>query len=179
MMRTSATGRRSDRQAQDAGFTLIELLVATAILATMALTAVLSLRLAPGESPAARMDELARTVRFVQEQAMYTRRSFALSFARGSWTVLVLDEATGRWQPRAKGLPYRAGDWDRDFSADLEIEGRRVVIRDRPSDRPEPDVFLLSSGEATPFSLRLEDDTGRQARCRLGAFGALACQRGA
>ena len=61
----------------EAGFTLIELLAATAILAIIALSAVLSLRLAPGETPAARMDELARAVRFLQEEAMYTRRNFA------------------------------------------------------------------------------------------------------
>ena len=178
-MRTSATGQWSERSRREAGFTLIELLVVTAVLATIALSAVLSLRLAPAETPAARMDELARTVRFLRDEAMYTRRSFALSFARGRWTVLELDDENERWQPRAEGRPYHEGGWDMDFTAELEIEGRRVVIRDRLPKRPEPDVFLLPTGESTPFSLRLEDEIGRTALCRLGFFGALECTRGA
>jgi len=152
--------------------------VATAIFATIALSAVLSLRLAPGETPAARMEELARAVRFLQDEAAYTRRSFALSFSPAGWRVLELDEAGERWRPRAEGRPYRAGGWDPDFSTALDIEGRRVVIRDRRADRLEPDVILLSSGESTPFSLRLEDGSGRTARCRLDAFGELECRRG-
>ena len=163
---------------RDRGFTLIELLVVTAVLATVALSAVLSLRLAPGETPVARMDELARTVRFLKEEAMYTRRNFALSFMQGGWRVLELDESNGRWQSRADGRPYREGHWDPGFKATLDIEGRRVVIRNRAPDGPEPDVMLLSSGESTPFSLSLGDDSGRAAHCRLGAFGELACRHG-
>ena len=177
-MRTSATGPRSDSARPEAGFTLIELLAATAILAIIALSAVLSLRLAPGETPAARMDELARAVRFLQEEAMYTRRNFALSFAREGWKVLELDGTNGRWQPRADGRPYGAGAWNPGFKAALDIEGRPVVLREREPDEPEPDVMLLSSGESTPFRLKLEDDEGRAAQCRLGAFGELACRRG-
>ena len=179
MMRTSATGRGSDPARRCGGFTLIELLVTTAILATVALAAVLSLRMAPGESPAARMEELARTLRYLQEEAMYTRRSFALSFARGSWRVLELDESDERWKPRADGRPYRSGVWNPNFTAELRIEGRRVAMRDRLPGRLEPDVVLLSSGENTPFSLSLEDNAGRVARCRLGASGDLECTRGA
>ncbi len=177
-MRTSATGRQSKEARSVAGFSLIELLVATAIFATIAFSAVLSLRLAPGETPAARMEELARAVRFLQEEAMYTRRNFALYFGPASWQVLELDEASERWRPRTEGRPYRAGGWDPEFEAALDIEGRRVVIRDRRPDRPQPDIILLSSGESTPFSLRLGDDSGRTAHCRLGAIGELECRRG-
>lgn len=177
-MRTSGTGPRSDAARQESGFTLIELLAATAILATIAVAAVLSLRLAPGESPAARMEELARAVRFLQEEAMYTRRNFALSFTRECWKVLELDGTNGRWQPRAEVRPYGAGVWNPEFKTALDIEGRRVVLRERQPDEPEPDIMLLSSGESTPFRLKLEDDAGRAAQCRLGAFGELTCQRG-
>ena len=150
----------------------------TAILATVALSAVLSLRLAPGETPAARMEALGRTVRFLQDEAMYTRRNFALSFTPGGWRVLVLDETGERWQPQDDVRPYHEGHWDPDFRAALDIEGRRVVIRSRGPDGAEPDVMLLSSGESTPFRLSLEDETGRGAHCRLGAFGELACGHG-
>ena len=177
-MRRLATGPWSDAARAEAGFTLIELLVATAILATIALSAVLSLRLAPGETPAARMEELARAVRFLQDEAMYTQRNFALSFVRGGWKVLELDGTNGLWQPRADGRPYGAGGWNPGFRIALDIEGRRVVLREREPDEPEPDVMLLSSGESTPFRLELEDDAGRTAQCRLGAFGELACRRG-
>ena len=178
-MRTSVTGRQSKGARSVAGFSLIELLVATAIFATIAFSAVLSLRLAPGETPAARMEELARAVRFLQEEAMYTRRNFALYFGPASWQVLELHEASERWRPRAEGRPYRAGGWDPKFEAALDIEGRRVVIRDRRPGRPQPDVILLSSGESTPFSLKLGDDSGRTAHCRLGAIGELECRHGA
>ena len=178
-MQTSATGRLSRGTPRQAGFTLIELLVVTAILATLSLAAVLSLRLAPGETPAAHMEELVRAVRYLQAEAMYTRRSFAVSFTRGSWRVLELDEANEHWQPRAEGRPYREGGWNPDFSVELEIEGRRIRMGDMLSDQSRPDVLVLSNGETTPFSLSLEDDSGRKVRCRVDVFGKLQCRRGA
>ena len=177
-MRTLATGW-SDTTRSAAGFSLIELLVVIVILATISLTAFVNLRLAPGETPAARMEDLARAIRFLQEEAMYTRRNFALNFAHGSWRVLELHELNDQWRPRSGGRPYRAGGWDREFEARLEIEGRHVAIRYREQVVPEPDVQLLSSGESTPFRLTLVDGAGRAASCRLDAFGELECWRGA
>ena len=177
-MRTLATGQRSDTARSGAGFSLIEILVVTAILASVSLAAVLSFRLAPRETPAARVEDFARAIRFLREEAMYTRRNFAVSFAHGSWRVLELEERSGQWRPRDDTRPYHAGAWDRDFEASLEIEDVRVVIRNREQRIPEPDVMLLSSGESTPFRLTLEDGAGRTAGCRLGAFGELECWRG-
>lgn len=178
-MPISATGSLNKPGAGErriAGFSLIEVMVVTAILGIVSISAVLSLRLAPGQGPAARLETLARGIRFIQDEALMTRRSFALSFAGSGWHVLEYDPRARDWRPRADHRPHASGEWGGGTDARLTIEGRPAVIRERAA--PEPDILLLSSGESTPFSLELFRD-GYGARCTLGAFGEMTCGQGA
>jgi prepilin-type N-terminal cleavage/methylation domain-containing protein len=162
----------------DSGFSLIELVVATSIIATLSLTAVLGLRVATQNTPANKMDEFARGLRFLQAEALYTDRSFALSFANSGWEVMVFSEPERTWSRRPAKKLFSAGDWGNENRPSLQIEGLDVVLRQDFPDLPTPDVFLLPSGETTPFVLTVSDAEGRLARCTLHSYGELECQRG-
>jgi prepilin-type N-terminal cleavage/methylation domain-containing protein len=162
----------------DSGFSLIELVVATSIIATLSLTAVLGLRVSTQNAPANKMDDFARGLRFLQAEALYTDRSFALSFANSGWEVMVFSEPERTWSRRPANGLFSAGDWGNENRLSLQIEGVEVVLRDDFPDIPTPDVFLLPSGETTPFILTVSDAEGRSARCMLHSYGELECQRG-
>ncbi|MEL6452385.1 MAG: GspH/FimT family pseudopilin [Pseudomonadota bacterium] len=164
--------------ARDAGFSLIELMVVTTIIATLSVSAVLSLRMSPGATPVARMEEFARAVRYLQSEALFADRTFALSFAETGWEVLTYQEPSQGWVRKAEGTIYARAAWSSDIRAQLEIEGRDAALRTAFDEAPEPDVILLASGETTPFVLRLGDDRGRGARCDVSEFGELSCVHG-
>ena len=162
----------------DAGFSLLEMMVVTTVIAIVSLSAVLGLRLAPGATPAAKVDEFARAVSYLQAEALFTTRAFALTFAADGWEVLEFAEAERNWARRGDGHLYTAGGWGDVAEPRLEIEGREVVLRTALPLLPEPDVFLLPTGEATPFTLSLSDDLGRSARCEIAVKGELTCRHG-
>ncbi len=161
-----------------AGATMIELLVVTAILATVALSATLSVRLAPGQTPVAKAEEFARAITYLKDEGMLAGHQFALSFSRNGWRALMLDEVTRLWAFRDEDRPYAGGNWGERMVPRLTVEGREVTLRETLPKEPAPDVFLLSSGESTPFTLRLQSSGGEEAGCAVGRFGELSCQRG-
>lgn len=161
-----------------AGFSLIELMIVTTLISIVSLAGVFSLRSAPGTTPAAQMDGFARALRYLQAEALFTTHSFAVSFSAEGWEVLRYVEAERRWQRRAADMLHAQGRWGPQTELELQIEARDVLLRTAFSDTPEPDAFLLPTGETTPFILRLSDDQDRSARCEIGGFGELTCQRG-
>lgn len=162
----------------EAGFSLIELVVVTSIIATLSLSAVLGLRWAGQGSPAARIDDFARAVRYLQAEALFADRSFALGFAQEGWQVMVLDEAGQTWVRRDPEALHGAGGWGTGNRMDLRIEDLAVALRPAFPEAPTPDVFVLPSGETTPFRVTLSDTRDRRADCAMQSHGELQCQRG-
>lgn len=138
------------------GFTLLEILVVVVIIGVMATLAVLSIG---RRSLDDRMDAEARRLQellalaadeavlqgvelgFVQTPEGYR----FLRLKDGAWGVL---EDAGPLRPRALSEP---------FFLELQVEGRRVapVRTDDEKAELKPQVLLLSSGDATEFTLDL------------------------
>jgi prepilin-type N-terminal cleavage/methylation domain-containing protein len=173
---TGVAGRGTGRN--DAGFSLIELMVVVSIVATLSMTAVLGLRVGTQGAPAVRIDDLARALRYLQAEALFTNRSFALSFAQTGWQVLVFAENERVWQVRPAKALHAAGEWGADNRVSLRIEGTEVLVRDEFPDAPAPDAFVLPSGETTSFQLTLVGADGQAAGCTMQTYGELECQRG-
>ncbi|MGY3670872.1 GspH/FimT family pseudopilin (plasmid) [Marinovum sp. KMM 9989] len=174
----AATLETGDGFDTDAGFSLIELVIVTSIIATLSLTAVLSLRLAPESTPAARLEDFARGLRYLQAEALFTDRSFGVGFAADGWEVMVFSEEDRTWLRRDPKALHGAGDWGGENRLSLWIEEQAVSVRPVFPEEAAPDVFLLPSGETTPFQVSIRDATDRRASCVMQSYGELQCQRG-
>ncbi|MCW9057531.1 MAG: type II secretion system minor pseudopilin GspH [Gammaproteobacteria bacterium] len=155
---TSATGICSKTTGfrTNSGFTLMELLVALLIIGVMVTFAGLSLR---GDPWAERMHEetrrLAALLELAAENALLESRELAVRFEPDGYHFLRLQE--GQWRELAEGV-LRPRTLPPGMELELRLqEGGPILVGDDGEDqeRAAPQVYILSSGEMTPFTLRL------------------------
>jgi len=155
-------------------FTLIELLVVIVLLGIPVSVAVLSV----GSSSTSRelRDEarrLAALIGVLSDEAVLDSREYGLLVNSEGYRVLRYDEAATRWLEVERRKVHKVPDWMRldleldgtplelvaptqreDDRAGLSSEGERT---ERRAPRLEPQLLILSSGELSPFSLRLSE----------------------
>jgi general secretion pathway protein H len=173
------TGERST------GFTLLELLVVIFIIGIIAAMATISVGTATAtrgvEKEAERIGDI---VALASEEAVLQGREFGLTFYRSEYEFSTYDVEQARWVPLAESAgPLSGRKLPPEAELEVEIEDRRVVLADqkpappeprdtddgerRQADRGEgmednaPHVFIFSSGDVTPFVIRLRPGIGR------------------
>ena len=161
----------------DTGFSLLELLVVTTIVAILSTTVMFTLRLGQSQAPMMRLAEFQRGLKFLQDDAFFTNRSYAIEYSEDGWRVLEFRPETRSWAVRDPRLPNAKGSWGRSETQAIFIEGREIVLRETASDDPSPDTILLPSREATPTVISLNKNKFDQAHCMLSNFGDLLCGR--
>lgn len=157
-MPTSATGTSTSKP-RARGFTLIEILVVVVIVGIVTATALLSVR-AGGEARLAREEihRLERLVAVAIDEAVYRNLELGVEFVAGGYRFLVWDGAT--WSPMTDGA-MRERRWPDVLAARLTVEARPVTLpRAYPTEKPVPQVVLLSSGEVSAFELELRAPDG-------------------
>ncbi|NJN45982.1 MAG: type II secretion system minor pseudopilin GspH [Candidatus Competibacteraceae bacterium] len=136
------------------GFTLLEVLVTVLLIGIIAGFAVLSIR---GNDPAERVEREAQRLfarlELSQQEAVLRGEQHGVYFSPTGYTFLLLNREE-EW-----GIPV---DTDLPQSYELPQEVQlALVVEDRPVEFTqqrsalEPQVLLLSTGEATPFSVSL------------------------
>ena len=186
------------------GFTLLELVVVILIIGVLVTFASLSVGSRPLEdtleNDARRTQAL---LKLALEEAETRGVEVGLRFTDGGYRLLVLNDQK-RWVDFEKDGSLRARRFTGPVQATLAVEGRATRLppaddpaemaaesadddaseernlspRERDARKIEPQVFLLSSGETTPFELFLAAP-GLPARYRLGAegLGAITLER--
>lgn len=152
-------GQSGPAHPRSAGFTLFEILVVTVIIGIIATFAVLSIgsralddRL---DTEARRLQEL---LALASDEALLQGLDLGFVQTPDGYAFLQLKE--GRWVP-AEATPLRPRRIEEPFYLKLTVEGRAVTpLRIDPDDKEQrdalkPQVLLLSSGEATAFTLDL------------------------
>ncbi len=159
-------------------FTLIELLVVIVLLGILVSLAVLT----TGSSSTSRelRDEarrIAALIGVLSDEAVLDSREYGLLVNREGYRVLRYDEADARWREVERRKVHRLPEWMR---LELELDGTPLELvaplkqtddraglsdadsRERSRERNrgpqlEPQLLILSSGELSPFILRLSE----------------------
>jgi general secretion pathway protein H len=136
-------------------FTLLELVVVLALIGVILSFARLSL----GDGgAAARLEQDARTLaaalRLAHDEAVLDGRELGLRLAGDGYDFMQLSGKT--WRPLAGRQPLRARALSAGQHLTLRVDGYPVALADSLNGVERPQVFLLSSGEATPFCVTVE-----------------------
>jgi general secretion pathway protein H len=161
------------------GFTLIELLVVLVILGVLiALTAFSSGIAGPGRKLQGEAERLAGLIGVLAEEAVLDNQEYGLLLTPNTYQVLRYDPLKRDWQPLS-GKPYALPEWA-ELSVELEGEALKMPQLDKDSSqslkpsrsvKPVPQVLLLSSGEMSPFRMRLAERRADGLRMQLVTDG--------
>ena len=158
LTRISATGlwikpAHCQAMRQHRGFTLIELLVVVAIIGIIITMVVLAIGQPGDEKLQQETRRFSALFQLAREEAMLQSQEYAVGFWENGYAFYQL-AALGpeaRWQALTKDNVLRARELSDDIELQLTLEGREVIMS--PNNLEEPQVFLLSSGEVSPFEL--------------------------
>jgi general secretion pathway protein H len=157
-----AGGRTSLQPSIERGFSLLELLVVIVIIAILFTFTTLAIRgTSPEELIQTEAQRLDRLIQLALEEAILKGTEYGLEFKPDSYRFLLFIENT--WQPLEDDKLLRQRQLPENMEFELEIEQIDVLVEKQSDDsesededRPDPQVFILSSGEITPeFSVRL------------------------
>ncbi len=145
------------RGSKQGGVTLWELLIVVAIIAIT----ISVVQLAPGLSDDTRDlkrvgKDLGKLFRLLSQEAVFESRDYAISVRDNGYTVLEFRE--DKWLPASDSFLRRFKMTESQRST-LILENQIIDISETPE--PEPHIWILSSGEMTPFEWRIEDRATR------------------
>lgn len=150
------------------GFTLIELLVTILIIAIIISMA----RLAIGEpGPEKLKEERARIIalyQLAQEESILQSRELGLVFWDNGYGFYELISGTA-WQPVRDDKFLRERELAAGIRLQLWLEGVEVIMSSVKKEKPQ--VFVLSSGEASPFKLDMNMDNDYYTTLTVDAVG--------
>jgi general secretion pathway protein H len=157
---------------RSAGFTLLELMVVLVIIGIIFTFAMLSLGGDDlGELMEQEINRMTTLLELASDEAVLRGEELAVLFSEDGYEFLVLHE--GRWQATAEDGLLKAYSLPADIELRLEIEGEppiltaaaaadeEVVEEEDEEEDLQPQVFILSSGEMTPFTVILTSPQSR------------------
>lgn len=144
---------------QPRGFTLIELLVVLVILGSLIGIATLSIGIAgPSRELRNEAERLAGLIGVLAEEAVLDNREYGLYLTNEAYQVLRYDPQSARWDA-LDDKPHSLPGW---AELSVELEGEALKLP-QPSGEQSgaagklPQLLMLSSGELSPFRLRLSE----------------------
>ncbi len=151
------------------GFTLIEILVVVIIVATISSLALLSLGLVADDRELDReRKRLATLLEVALEDAALQGREFGVELLRNGYRFVEFDPFDERWTAVVDDDLFRLRQLPDGMEFELYVDDRRVVLPldaaaldETGEDQPDgvgkfsPHLYLSSSGDTTPFEIRV------------------------
>jgi len=136
------------------GFTLLEILVVVLIIGIVLSLATLAFRDDIDERLQTEAQRLAALLTLASEEAVLQSSEMAMVFTPQGYRFQVLEE--GKWTD-ARDAVLRERHLAEDLTLFVEIEGETAQLGKNGAEEVQPPrVYLLSSGEMTPFTLTLK-----------------------
>ncbi len=145
------------------GFTLLELIVVTLIIGLMIGVVNLSSGLNRQHNVQEEIERLAALIDLAAQESIFKSAEIALEFEESSYRFLTLIE--NEWQPIEADRILRQRQLPAGLEIELFIEGEKkeifsVEVEGTDKKNIPPRIFLLSSGEITPFEFSLKASDG-------------------
>lgn len=137
---------------QQAGFTLIEVLVVVMVIAIIASFAVLAIPDRSSDRVATEAHRLAALIELSQNEAIMSSKELGLGFRRHGYEFY--EQTEKGWKQIETDSVLRARDYSDDISFALRFDDIDVTLLH--SSPKAPQIFILSSGEVTPFEARFK-----------------------
>jgi general secretion pathway protein H len=154
------------------GFTLIELLVVVVVIGIIVSIGLLSLGVL-GDDRQLRREayRIGSLLEVAQDEAVMQGREFGVEIMRNSYRFVEFDPYQRRWAEVATDDVFRARQLPEEFEFDLLLEDKSILLELDAEDLSEPDdkkqsnsrndfaphILIFSSGDMTPFQLRILD----------------------
>jgi general secretion pathway protein H len=163
------TGLRSAPGQRASGFTLIELLVVAVIMGIVSAVVLLSFGFL-GDDRALQQQarRISSLLELATDEAVMQGRDFGLEFMQTGYRFVELDAIFNQWHEVTDDDLLRPRQLEEGMEFELRLEDRPVSLpsearnteadedtEDRDRNGYLPHVLILSSGDVTPFNLRL------------------------
>jgi general secretion pathway protein H len=156
------------------GFTLLELLVVLLIIGIIISFATLSIGQNTSRVVQDEAERLQALLTMAGEEAVLQGRELALEFSRDGYRFLQLND-NNEWQTIEQDKLFRERELPPVVNLHLLVEG---VVANFDDKDHLPRIFILSSGELTPFELELSIDDGESYHLQGQVDGKLQFGRG-
>lgn len=143
-----------DLNTRESGFTLLELLAVVFIIGIVISIASISVGQSSSQVVQDEAERLNGLLRLASEEAVMQGRELALEFNDESYSFLELG-ADNQWLPVVEDKLFGERSLPPEINLELVVEGEKVSFEDKKN---LPRIFVLSSGELTPFALTLSID---------------------
>jgi len=160
---------------RSAGFTLLELMVVLVLIGIIFTFAMLSLGGDDlGELMEQEIHRMTTLLELASDEAVLRGEELAVLFSEDGYEFLLLNNEAQRWEATEEDTLLKAYRLPADIELRLEIEGEPPILTAAAVEEPEeqgedeyeqedlqPQVFILSSGEMTPFTVILTSPQSR------------------
>ena len=152
----ASINNKGNNKGRSKGFTLIEVMVVVALIAIIMGSVVLSVgdggQLDKIEIETKRMSAL---IKLLSEEAILKNKQYAVVVAETEYDFQELDK-NEKWQPLAEDPVFHKRKMINNSKIEMVLEDFNVDF-DAQKDKEEVKIFLLSSGEMSPFEIKIHD----------------------